>query len=309
MRLCGISCVLIVIAVSPSSPSVLGQAKSDKDQKGPTLAHVKITSTKQSPVTLEFTVEIAPSKAPLDGLFVGLGTPESLKIVAKRGLNDANVRGSFSASRASLEKPGEGSTLHKGKVVFDKVESVTNDQGIVSFLAIDDKDIQGNQIVLEVDFKTGKATEKKSPKDDGTEAVADVVSRLQGEWSIIDATRGKNIALKLDSPKLPVVSFKVEKGSSMGTCSVLGVPDTRGGRAYLDLMGLPIKSNFTVNTNGDPFTIDLSPVKGKDLRGIFRFQEPNKLLLCISTSDRPVAFGTDAKEDEFRALITLQRKP
>jgi len=153
--------------------------------------------------------------------------------------------------------------------------------------------------------KPGRVAENDSTE----QPIGDAASRFDGEWSIIDVATGNNISIKLDSSEPPVLSLRAEKGSDKGTCSVRGVSDSPGGRAYLDFLGLPRRSSFVLDSKANPQGIDFVPTQGRTLYGIIKFKDKNKLLLCISTAARPRVFEIIGEQKGgYRALITLQRK-
>jgi hypothetical protein len=131
-----------------------------RTQKALTLSDVKITSTKMKPIALEFTMKIAPGTEKLNALWVALGSPDRLKIPPTKESTGFTTPGVFSLKRCKLVQVPKDSTVFQGKVVFDN-HAWNSDTGPVSFLAIDDQNNPSNQIVLQVDFKTGKASERQ----------------------------------------------------------------------------------------------------------------------------------------------------
>jgi hypothetical protein len=150
------------------------------------------------------------------------------------------------------------------------------------------------------------AAERKAAKD-----LADILNKLEGQWAIADAksVTNNNMPFNLDSPVPPVVSFHVDKGASSGACTVTGVPDSPGGRAYLDFLALPRTSKFSVESKNEPQAIDFLRPAGQRIRGILAFKDQGKLLLLISTAERPESFETIVKQKNgYQVFVTLQRK-
>ena len=132
---------------------------------------------------------------------------------------------------------------------------------------------------------------------------------LQGSWEINRVVTGDNIDIKSDSDKPPSVTFKHDKDVATGTCSVQGIANSPGGKAYLSFIALPANSRFKLDTQGDLLAIDLTPDRGKKLEGICKFEDADSLVICLSTLARPKEFDTTKEpKDGYRVLITLKRK-
>jgi len=133
--------------------------------------------------------------------------------------------------------------------------------------------------------------------------------RLRGEWSVTDVRTGDNVPMRLDSPQPPTCLFRAEEGSSSGTCSVVGVPQTSGGQAYLNLAGLFERCTYKLDANANLVAIDLIPPTGQTVLGILEFKDNGVLRLRFSNVARPHAMELGGEgQGEFRSLIALSRK-
>jgi hypothetical protein len=137
----------------------------------------------------------------------------------------------------------------------------------------------------------------------------DVRPRLEGTWEIIDVGYGNNNSIRLEDVT-PTMRFRSAKDADGGTCSIHGVSDSPGGRAYLNMVGLPANGLFTLDPGSEPLAIDITDGRGRKVYGIAKFLSPDRLMICFSTRARPREFDSNKEPPGgFRRVITLSRKP
>lgn len=291
----------------------------------PVISDLKVLGGKEEPASLKFSVRVAAGKVPVTtdtcDVWLSLGPPGNTKLLRdivgkgpyrKGGVFEfSNVNKGIACSICSLKQTAGDPDVWTCDVEFKEV-AMTKPVASVSVILIDKEGTFSNQIDAQVDFKAGTVVKDARQAPAGAKDSPpgpSVADRLEGDWSVADVKTGNNIGINIDTPRPPVVSFHAEKGSDQGTCSVQGVPDTPGGRAYLDFLGLPRKGSFTVSHKEDPPGIDIVPSQGRTLYGIVSFKDQKTALLCISNAARPRAFETTGGgQGEYRALITLERR-
>jgi uncharacterized protein (TIGR03067 family) len=147
--------------------------------------------------------------------------------------------------------------------------------------------------------RDASATEPRRP---------DVKTQLEGTWQIANLGYGNNNTFRL-ADATPSVEFRADRNADGGTCLVHGVSDSPGGRAYLDMLGLPADGRFTLDSKSEPIAIDFTNGRGQKLYAIAKFDDPDTLVICLSNRARPREFDS-SKEPRggYRAVITLKRK-
>ncbi len=137
---------------------------------------------------------------------------------------------------------------------------------------------------------------------------AGVAARMAGTWHITELGFGSNNRFFLTG-ETPGVVFQAAEGEEAGTWTVRGVPDSPGGRAYLDMLVLPTDGKFKLDPKGEPVAIDFTGGGGKKVYAIAKFTDPDTLVICVSDRARPGEFDSNKEpKGGRRALLTLKRK-